>query len=172
MILPTSATVSCWHDDRIHPHFHCLVNYDMVAGAPALHPPFKPSDFSSSPRILLSHSLTSDARRIRMCPNSILPHTRMLINRWLRLRIGSYHLFPVGVLPDVFKVVEPRLEDFFVNLHTIRCESIALLHSDPCWLSSGIVGQCRMSCLVSLRAHPNIPKHSLMRPPNTASSHA
>jgi hypothetical protein len=36
-------------------------------------------------------------------------------NHWLRLCIGSYHLFPVGVLPNVFKVVKLRLEYVFVD---------------------------------------------------------
>ena len=54
-------------------------------------------------------------------------HSRPYANISLaeRLRIGSYHLFPVGVLPNVFKVVEPRLENVFVSLHTMRFEPIA-----------------------------------------------
>jgi hypothetical protein len=73
-----------------------------------------------------------------------------------------------GVLPNVFKVAEPRLRTSFIQYDSTQLH--ALLHSDPCRLSGGIVGQSLMSCPVSLRALPNVPNHSLMRPPNTSSS--
>src|SRR5258708_1349712 len=42
--------------------------------------------------------------------------------------IGSYHSFPVGVAPNVFKVLEPRLENLLINRLTKRFEQIASFH--------------------------------------------
>lgn len=95
----------------------------------------------------------------------------MLIKHWLHLRIGSYHLFPAGVLPNIFQMVEPRLENVFVSLHTKLFEPITssapLGRSDPCWPSNVIVGKRLMGRLVSLRALSNI--YIWTRSPKTAS---